>query len=40
MKGPVTWEAFAWPANGIVLAGFLMVIAAVSLLHKKVKWVT
>ena len=34
--GPVTWEAFAWPANGIVLAGFLMVIAAVFLLRKKV----
>ena len=34
--GPVTWEAFAWPANGIVLAGFLMVIAAVFLLRRKV----
>ena len=34
--GPVTWEAFAWPVNGIVLAGFLTVIAAVFLLHKKV----
>jgi hypothetical protein len=33
---PVAWEAFAWPANGIVLAGFLMVIAAVFLLRKKV----
>ena len=34
--GPVVWEAFAWPANGIVLAGFLTVIAAMYLLHKKV----
>jgi len=34
--GAVTWEAFAWPANGIVLAGFLALIAAMYLLHKKV----
>ena len=34
--GPVTWEAFAWPANGIVLAGFLMVIAIIFLLRRKV----
>ncbi len=25
--GPVVWEAFAWPVNGIVLAGFLAIIA-------------
>ena len=24
--GPVMWEAFAWPVNGIVLAGFLLMI--------------
>ena len=34
--GPVVWEAFAWPANGIILAGFLTVIAAMYLFHKKV----
>ena len=22
--GPVAWDAFAWPANGIVLAGFMV----------------
>ena len=32
----VVWEAFAWPANGIVLAGFLAIIALVFLLRKKV----
>ena len=34
--GPVVWEAFAWPVNGIVLAGFLALIAAVFLLLKRV----
>ena len=34
--GPVVWEAFAWPANGIVMAGFLTLIAAMFLLRKKV----
>ena len=34
--GPVVWEAFAWPVNGIVLAGFLIMIAAMLLLRKKV----
>ena len=34
--GSVVWEAFAWPANGIVLAGFLAIIALVFLLRKKV----
>ncbi len=34
--GPVVWEAFAWPANGIVLAGFLTIIALMFLLRKKV----
>ena len=34
--GPVVWEAFAWPVNGIVLAGFLALIATVFLLRKRV----
>ena len=25
--GPVVWDAFSWPVNGIVLAGFLALIA-------------
>ena len=34
--GPVVWEAFAWPANGVVLAGFLAIIAIIFLLRNKV----
>lgn len=34
--GPVVWEAFSWPVNGIVSAGFLAIIVAVFLLRKKV----
>ncbi len=34
--GPVVWDAFAWPANGIVLAGFLALVALVFVLRKKV----
>ena len=34
--GPIIWEAFAWPANGMVLAGFLLMIAMMFLLRKKV----
>ena len=34
--GPVAWEAFAWPANGIVLAGFLVLLTAMAYLRKKV----
>ena len=34
--GPVDWDAFRWPVNGIVLAGFLATIAIVFLLRKKV----
>ena len=34
--GPVVWYAFRWPVNGIVLAGFLMLIFVISLLRKKV----
>ena len=33
--GPVAWEAFAWPINGFVLAGFLAIIALIFLLRKK-----
>ena len=34
--GPVYWDAFRWPVNGIVLAGFLALIAITFLLRKKV----
>jgi hypothetical protein len=34
--GPVMWDAFAWPVNGIVLAVFLTMIVIMSLLSKKV----
>ena len=34
--GPVVWEIFAWPVNGIVLAGFLALIAVIFLLRKRV----
>jgi len=34
--GPVDWDAFRWPVNGIVLAGFLVLIAIIFLLNKKV----
>ena len=34
--GPIIWEAFAWPANGMVLAGFLLMIAMMFLFRKKV----
>ena len=30
--GPVAWEAFAWPVNGIVLAGFLALVALIFIL--------
>ena len=33
--GPVAWEAFAWPANGFVLAGFLTIIAIIFLLRRR-----
>ena len=41
--GPVVWDAFAWPANGIVLAGFLVLLTAMAYLRKKVyacQWMT
>ena len=34
--GPVDWNAFRWPVNGIVLAGFLALIAVIFLLRKRV----
>lgn len=34
--GPVVWDAFAWPVNGIVLAGFLMMIVLMHLLRKHI----
>ena len=34
--GPVDWDAFRWPVNGIVLAGFLAFIAIIFLLRKRV----
>ena len=34
--GPVNWDSFAWPANGIVLVGFLAIIAILFLLRKRV----
>ena len=34
--GPVDWDAFRWPAGGIVLAGFLVLIAIIFMLRKKV----
>ena len=30
--GPVVWDAFAWPANGIVLVGFLALVALIFIL--------
>ena len=34
--GPVVWDAFHWPVNGMVLAGFLMLIIIMFLFRKKV----
>ena len=34
--GPVDWYAFRWPVNGIVLAGFLALIAIIFLLRRRV----
>jgi ABC-type transport system involved in cytochrome c biogenesis permease subunit len=41
--GPVVWDAFAWPANGIVLAGFMVMLTVMVYLRKKVyafQWMT
>ena len=34
--GPVAWDVFAWPANGIVMVGFLAIITLIFILRKKV----
>ncbi len=34
--GPVTWEAFAWPVNGIVLSFLLLALGMMYLLFKRV----
>ena len=34
--GPVAWDVFAWPANGIVMVVFLAIIALIFILRKKV----
>ena len=34
--GPVVWDAFAWPANGIVLSGFFVLLTTMICLRKKV----
>jgi len=34
--GPVLWQAFAWPVNGIVLAAFIVMLTAMTFLRKKV----
>ena len=34
--GAVDWDAFRWPVNGIVLAGFLALIIVIYLLRKKI----
>ena len=41
--GSVVWDAFAWPVNGIVLAGFMVMLTAMAYLRKKVyafQWMT
>ena len=35
-SGPVDWDAFRWPINGIVLAGVLAFIAIIFLLRERV----
>ena len=34
--GPIDWDAFRWPVNGITLAGFLALVAILFLLRKRV----
>ena len=34
--GPVVWDVLRWPVNGFVLGGFLVLIAIIHLLRKKV----
>lgn len=34
--GPVMWDAFRWPSNAVVLAGFVLMILAMHLLRSRV----
>lgn len=34
--GPVVWDSFLWPVNGVVLAGFLLIIASMHIIYNKV----
>ena len=34
--GPIDWNAFRWPVNGFVMAGFLTIIGIIYLLRKRV----
>jgi ABC-type transport system involved in cytochrome c biogenesis permease subunit len=34
--GPIVWNAFAWPVNGIVLAAFMVMLTVMVYLRKKV----
>ena len=34
--GPVCWDVFQWPFNGVVLAVFLLIVATVHLLRRRV----
>ena len=34
--GPVVWDAFRWPSNAVVLAGFVLMILAMHLLRSRV----
>ena len=38
--GPVAWEAFAWPVNGVVLAVFLLLIGVFNILRKRVNFMS
>ena len=41
--GPVMWDAFAWPANGMVLSSFFVMLTVMVYLRKKVyafQWMT
>ena len=41
--GPVLWDAFAWPPNGMVLSAFFVMLTAMVYLRKKVyafQWMT
>ena len=41
--GPMVWDAFAWPANGMVLSAFFVMLTAMVYLRKKVyafQWMT